>query len=113
MIHQKSSNTFRKIYSIVKTIPCGHVATYGQIAALVGSGMPARIVGYALHGLPEKTDIPWHRVINSKGNISYSPSRNEHDSLQKKLLENEGVCFSSTGNVDLQKFLWQPGSLNI
>ncbi len=93
MSQQKSTDTFKRIYNIVNVIPSGKVATYGQIAALVGYGMPARIVGFALHGLPDGYDIPWHRVINSKGKISYSTSRNEHDSLQKKLLENEGVRF--------------------
>ena len=112
MISQKSSGTFRKIHIIVKNIPSGKVATYGQIAALVGPGMPARIVGYALHGLPENNDIPWHRVINSKGKISYSSSRNEHDSLQRRLLEKEGVQSGSEGRIDLERFLWHPAGLN-
>jgi len=112
MIRKKPAETFNKIYSIVKSIPLGKVATYGQIAALVGPGLPARIVGFALHGLPGDNNIPWHRVINSKGKISYSISRDDHDSLQRKLLEDEGICFCSSGRIDLQKYLWQPGDLN-
>jgi methylated-DNA-protein-cysteine methyltransferase-like protein len=63
--------TFDIIYAVVKEIPIGRVATYGQIAAIVSPGLPARIVGFALHGLSEGTDLPWHRVINSQGKISY------------------------------------------
>ncbi len=102
------NNTFEKIYTIVKSISPGKVATYGQIAGLVGPGLPARIVGYALHGLPEKTDIPWHRVINRMGKISLSPSRNNHDALQKYILEQEGILFNSEDTIDLKKYLWQP-----
>jgi methylated-DNA-protein-cysteine methyltransferase-like protein len=109
---KKSTNTFNKIYSIVKNIPSGKVATYGQIAALVGPGMPARIVGFALHGISEDLDIPWHRVINSQGKISYSIPRSDGDSLQKILLENEGVLFNASGRIDLQKYLWRPDRLN-
>jgi methylated-DNA-protein-cysteine methyltransferase-like protein len=99
--------TFEKIYAIVRQIPAGRVATYGQIAALTAAGLPARIVGYALHGLPEKSDIPWHRVINSRGTISFSPGRDNYDSLQRRLLEDEGVFFNPEGKVDLRKYLWQ------
>ena len=104
----KKYSTFEKIYTIVKRISPGKVATYGQIAALVGPGLPARIIGYALHGLPEKTDIPWHRVINRMGKISFSPSRNNHDALQKHLLEQEGVLFNSEDKIDFDKYLWHP-----
>jgi methylated-DNA-protein-cysteine methyltransferase-like protein len=100
--------TFERIYAIVKQIPAGRVATYGQIAALTSAGLPARIVGYALHGLPEKSDVPWHRVINSLGTISFSPDRDNHDSLQRRLLEDEGVFFNREGKVNLRKYLWHP-----
>jgi methylated-DNA-protein-cysteine methyltransferase-like protein len=111
--HQSSKyNTFDIIYSVVKEIPRGRIATYGQIAAMVKPGLPARIVGYALHCLPENTDIPWHRVINSQGKISYFASSNEYDSLQQKILEQEGVIFSSEGKTDLKKYLWSANLLN-
>ncbi len=101
-------DTFNIIYAVVKEIPHGKVATYGQIAAMVSAGLPARIVGFALHGLSEGTDLPWHRVINSQGRISYAVSRNQHDFLQKKLLEQEGILFTTNEKVDLKKYLWSP-----
>lgn len=105
-------NTFELIYSIVNEIPSGKVATYGQVASIVSPGLPARIVGYALHGLPDCTLIPWHRVINSKGKISFAATRHDHDSLQQKLLEQEGIKFSNDGIIDLNKFLWKPDLVN-
>jgi methylated-DNA-protein-cysteine methyltransferase-like protein len=110
--HAQNRNTFEIIYTVVKEIPPGRVATYGQIASIVSPGLPARIVGYALHGLPDGTDIPWHRVINSQGKISYAVSRNEHDSLQQKILELEGIIFTSGGKIDLDKYLWAPDLVN-
>jgi methylated-DNA-protein-cysteine methyltransferase-like protein len=104
--------TFDKIYAVVKEIPIGKVATYGQIAAIVSPGLPARIVGFALHGLSEGTDLPWHRVINSQGKISYAVSRNQYDSLQQKLLEQEGILFTTNGKIDLIKYLWSPKLVN-
>ena len=104
----QQQNTFEQIYHIVKQIPPGTVATYGQIATMVQMGLPAHIVGYALHGLKDGTDVPWHRVINQQGKITYSPVRNEHDSLQRKLLENEGIIFTSEETIDLKKYLWHP-----
>jgi len=105
-------NTFDIIYTIVNEIPYGKVATYGQIAAIVSPGLPARIVGYALHGLPDGTNIPWHRVINSKGKISYAATRNEHDSFQQKILEQEGIKFTADGKIELKKYLWIPDLVN-
>ena len=105
-------NTFDIIYSVIKEIPRGRIATYGQIATMVKSGLPARIVGYALHCLPENTDVPWHRVINSKGTISYVAMSNEYDSLQQKILEQEGIIFSSDGKTDLNKYLWSANLMN-
>ena len=104
--------TFDKIYAVVKEIPIGKVATYGQIAAIVSPGLPARIVGFALHGLSEGTVLPWHRVINSQGKISYAVSRNQYDSLQQKLLEQEGILFTTNGKIDLIKYLWSPKLVN-
>ena len=108
----KKRNTFERIYANVNEIPPGKVATYGQIAAIVSQGLPARIVGYALHGLPDGTPVPWHRVINSKGKISYAATRYDHDSLQQKLLEQEGIKFSNDGIIDLNEFLWKPDLVN-
>lgn len=97
-------------YAVVKRIPKGKVATYGQIAALAGMPRCARQAGYALAGTPVDVKIPWHRVINAQGRISL---RLRHwdsgsDDLQKILLEAEGVVFDSTGKVNLKRFQWQP-----
>jgi len=110
--HAQKRNTFEIIYAVVKEIPSGSIATYGQIAAIVSPGLPARIVGYALHGLPEEADVPWHRVINSQGKISYAVTRHEHDSLQQKILEQEDIQFSSEGKIDLEKYRWIPNLVN-
>jgi methylated-DNA-protein-cysteine methyltransferase-like protein len=94
-----------RIYRVVKRIPRGRVATYGQIATLAGLDGHARQVGYALHSLPDRSDIPWHRVINAKGEISPRSAGDSHE-LQRMLLEEEGVSFSLDGRVDLQRYRW-------
>ncbi len=93
------------IYSVVKQIPSGKVATYGQIATLAGYYRQARQVGYALHAVPSD-DIPWYRVINAQGKISLNLEMG--GAVQRKLLENEGVVFSPAGVIALQKYQWQP-----
>jgi methylated-DNA-protein-cysteine methyltransferase-like protein len=99
------SESYRRIYQAVKQIPPGRVATYGQIAAIAGYHRQARMVGYALHSIPEGWDIPWHRVINSQGKISLSNSG--WGKLQRILLEQEGIEFSSKGNISLVKYRWE------
>ena len=100
------------VWAVVKRIPRGRVATYGQVAALVGMPRHARQVGHALAATPENRKIPWHRVINAQGKISLRLSHWESgsDDLQRILLEAEGVLFDSTGKVDLRRFRWQPES---
>lgn len=95
------------IHAVVKRIPEGKVATYGQVAVLAGLGRAARQVGYALHSLPEGTDVPWHRVINSRGEVSprAEPGR---DGYQRHLLEEEGVELDERGRIDLDRFRWEP-----
>ena len=99
---------YDRIYATVRSIPPGKVATYGQIADLAGLYGKARLVGYALFRVDLKDDIPWHRVINAKGEISYSLRRNGGDYLQKVLLEEEGIKFKSNGKIELKQYLWQP-----
>lgn len=105
-------NFYRQVYLLVKRIPRGKVATYGQIAALLGSPRAARLVGWALHVLPENeiNAIPWQRVINREGRISTTCQ--EHSAnLQAQLLTKESVAVAEKeGNyyVDLKQFLWQP-----
>ncbi len=96
------------IYQVVKHIPRGCVATYGQIALLAGIRGQARLVGYVLASLPETEDVPWHRVINSRGAISKRLEPHE-EKLQRILLESEGVIFNTNNRVSLSRFLWHPG----
>lgn len=101
--------TYDRIYEIVRQIPSGLVATYGQIAELSNLAGKARVVGYALYRVDMKTsDIPWQRVVNAKGEVSLSPLRYGTDYLQRSLLESEGISFSDAGKIDLRKYLWQP-----
>lgn len=101
-------NSYQAIYALVKQIPRGRVATYGQVADLCGLFGKARLVGYALFRLdPTEGEIPWHRVINAKGEISYSPLRRGADDWQRRLLEAEGIPFDSQGRVNLVVYRWQ------
>ena len=93
---------YSSIYKIVKHVPKGKVATYGQIARLAGIPGHARQVGYALHSLPDDSKVPWHRVINQKGRISLDTS----GSLQRDLLESEGISFDMHATIDLKKYQW-------
>ena len=101
-------SNYDRIYTTVRNIPYGKVATYGQIADLAGLYGKARLVGYALFRVQIADDIPWHRVINSQGEISYSLKRQGGDYLQKVLLEEEGIEFKSNGKIDLRTYRWQP-----
>ncbi len=98
---------FEQVYRVVRAIPPGRVATYGQIARLVGVPRAARTVGWALHSIPQASDVPWQRVINAQGTISLD-ARGLGGALQRALLEEEGVVFDDRGRVDLKVFGW-PG----
>lgn len=104
-IMSDSRNTFEIIYDIVKQIPKGNVATYGQIAALAGNKRLSRVVGYALHVNPEPGIIPCHRVVNRLGEVS-SAFAFGGDNRQIELLEEEGVEFVD-GRVDMKRFQWK------
>ncbi len=107
-------NNYDLIYQTVRQIPVGKVATYGQIAELAGLYGKARLVGYALFRVDtDLGDTPWHRVINAKGEISYSNLRRGGDYFQKHLLEIEGIEFDSQGKINLSKYRWQPKSISI
>ncbi len=97
---------YGRIYEVVRGIPRGRVATYGQVAALAGMPGQARLVGYALHALPEGHDVPWHRVINAKGRISLRTDGG-WGGYQRHLLETEGVTFGADGRVPLARFRWR------
>jgi len=98
------SETYRKIYDVVKQIPAGKVATYGQIAELAGFSRQARMIGYALHSMPESEDIPWHRVLNARGTISLKSDGGKSE--QQAMLEAEGIRFNKQGKLDLKKYRW-------
>jgi methylated-DNA-protein-cysteine methyltransferase related protein len=100
-------SAYDAIYAVVRQIPYGQVATYGQVAELANLAGQARLVGYALYRVTHGLEVPWHRVINAKGEISQSPFRHGDDDLQRTLLEREGVQFNATGKVDLQQYRWQ------
>lgn len=97
---------FEKVYEIVETIPCGKVATYGQIARLCGNTRMARQVGWALHVNPRPVEIPCHRVVNREGKTAKAFAFGGKDA-QRQLLENEGVTFTSDGRVDMRKHCWE------
>ena len=97
------------IRDVVRRIPRGRVATYGQVAELAGLEGHARQVGYALHTLPESSDVPWHRVVNARGEISPRGAGDSHE-LQRMLLEAEGVVFDDAGRVDLRRYRWAGAS---
>lgn len=93
----------------MKKIPRGKVASYGQVARVVGMERQARLVGYALHALSDDNAgrVPWHRVINAQGYVSIKEPPMAAE-IQQRLLENEGVEFSPRGKLDWKKFGWRP-----
>jgi methylated-DNA-protein-cysteine methyltransferase related protein len=99
---------YQIIYDVVRKIPVGKVLTYGQVAELAGLYGKARLAGYALFRVELESDIPWQRVVNAKGEISYSEARCGGDYLQKTLLEQEGIEFKANNCIDLKKYRWQP-----
>ena len=97
---------FKLVHKIVAMIPRGYVMTYGQIAVMAGNSRASRAVGYALRVKPDSGEIPWHRVVNSRGEISTRVTMQGDDDrfLQRVLLESEGIIFSSNGRIDLNKY---------
>ncbi len=96
-------NTFEKIYEVVKGIPKGKAATYGQVARLAGNPHWARVVGYALHSNPDPDTIPCHRVVNKDGRVAAAFVFGG-GAVQRQLLESEGVVFEPDGRIDLKKY---------
>jgi methylated-DNA-protein-cysteine methyltransferase-like protein len=94
---------FRRVYALVRRIPRGRVTTYGAIARALGVPRGARTVGWALGACPD--DIPWHRVVNAQGKISWRPTGGH--ALQRSLLRREGVRFSRVGRIDFERFAWR------
>lgn len=100
------ASTYERFYRVIRKIPHGRVATYGQIAKIAGLPGHARQVGYALHALRSSTTVPWQRVINAAGRISLRPLTGGIS--QRMLLEKEGVVFAGE-RVSLAIYGWTPG----
>lgn len=98
-------NSYERIYEVVRRIPEGYVASYGQVAALAGNRRWPRVVGYALHVNPDPGTIPCHRVVTKDGNVSEAFAFGGGN-RQIELLEAEGVTFTD-GHVDMQRYQWQ------
>ena len=96
----------RRVWETVARIPAGQVATYGQVARESGLGRRARMVGRALRSLPAGSTVPWHRVVNARGEISL-PEGSDSGQEQRRRLESEGVVFRA-GRIDLGVFGWRP-----
>jgi len=96
-----------RFLAVVRRIPRGRVATYGQVARLAGLPGRARQVGWALHSSGSAGSVPWHRVINARGEVSPRAAPG-YDRLQRKLLEDEGIEFDGAGRVAFARFGWKP-----
>lgn len=105
---ERAENRYERIYRVVRRIPAGKVATYGQIAAMAGFATGARLVGYALHALPPRSNVPWHRVVNAQGAISLMRASPAGGVEQRIRLAREGVGFDARGRVVLDRFGWRP-----
>lgn len=102
---EKEKNTYQKIYEVVRQIPYGQVATYGQVARLAGNARWARVVGYALHVNPDSEKIPCYRVVTKQGRVAPGFAFGG-GSRQRELLEAEGVIFIGE-NVDMEHCQWE------
>ncbi len=98
----------QRVYAAVARIPHGQLATYGQIAELIGAWGCARQVGWALRRLPLPSDVPWQRVVNARGCVSLSPAREGSDWIQAELLRAEGIPVDATGRLPLARYRWRP-----
>lgn len=103
MAEKKTGLLYRCIYTLVKQIPPGYVCSYGCLARKIGC--TARTVGFALSALPARNDVPWQRIVNSRGMISPRANGGSHQ-LQRDLLEIEGVCFDEANRIDLNAHGW-------
>jgi methylated-DNA-protein-cysteine methyltransferase-like protein len=101
----KAASSYDRVYAVVRRVPRGRVATYGQVARLAGLANGARQAGYALHALRPHTAVPWHRVLSAAGRISLGDVAGAV--TQRLLLEREGVRFDATGRVDLERYQWK------
>ena len=108
MAARREGRGWERIYAVVRRIPPGRVATYGDVAALAGMPGAARQAGWALAALDAESDVPWQRVINARGEVSLRGD-SAAARVQRALLESEGVVFGRAGRVDLTAHGWRPG----
>ena len=99
-------SSYDDFYTIARKVPAGRVTTYGAVAAEAGLPGRARQVGYAMAALPDDHDVPWHRVINARGEVSPRAGGTAFEKIQRNLLEAEGIVFNARGRVDLDRFGW-------
>jgi len=104
---ERGPSFYELVYDLVRQTPRGRVVTYGQVAVLLGAPAAARAVGYALHFLPDGSDVPWWRVVNAHGSISLK-GRGSAADFQRHLLESEGIGFDREDRIDLRIFRWWP-----
>jgi methylated-DNA-protein-cysteine methyltransferase-like protein len=108
-MHTSTEKNFdERVWHAVSMIPHGQLATYGQVADWIGAWGCARQVGWALRRLSLPSDVPWQRVVNAKGRISMSLSREGSDWMQRQLLIAEGIPVDGEGRLPLKRFLWTP-----
>lgn len=100
-------SNYERIYQVVRQIPEGYVATYGDVARWAGLPRHARLVGYALHACGQE-DLPWQRVVNAKGELSLKQLDSDSAHLQRCLLEAEGIEFEINGHIKLSRYRWNP-----
>ena len=98
----------QRVYAMVALIPAGQLATYGQVAELIGAWGCARQVGWALRRLPLPSEVPWHRVVTAQGRIAMSPGREGSDWMQRELLLAEGIAVAPDGRLPLARHRWHP-----
>lgn len=95
---------------MVRRIPRGRVATYGDVARLAGMPRHPRLVGYALHAAPPGARLPWHRVVNAQGRLSLGRGVPGGDLTQRFRLEAEGIRFGPSGKIPLALYRWRPSA---
>ncbi len=105
-MNEDTDSFLEAVKETIKKIPPGHVATYGQIAACAGNPQATRLVVWVLHTYSHTENLPWHRVVNSKGGISLGHGSGYEE--QKALLEKEGVTFDKNDIINLKKYQWNP-----
>jgi methylated-DNA-protein-cysteine methyltransferase-like protein len=96
----------QRVKDVIKKVPKGKVATYGQIAALAGNPRAARQVVRILHSSSQKDKLPWYRIVNRQGRIALKPGYGYE--IQRELLRKEGIRFDENDTIDFDRYLWSP-----